>query len=62
MAQAPTGIGKTLATIFPLLKACAAQQIDRVFFLTAKTPGRALALDAIETLHRAPRRAVRRCR
>jgi DNA excision repair protein ERCC-2 len=52
MAQAPTGIGKTLATIFPLLKACAADQIERVFFLTAKTPGRALALDAIETLHR----------
>jgi DNA excision repair protein ERCC-2 len=51
MAQAPTGIGKTLATIFPLLKACASDQIDRVFFLTAKTPGRALALDAIETLH-----------
>ncbi|MFM0753292.1 ATP-dependent DNA helicase [Paraburkholderia strydomiana] len=52
MAQAPTGIGKTLATIFPLLKACATDQIDRVFFLTAKTPGRALALDAIETLRR----------
>jgi DNA excision repair protein ERCC-2 len=52
MAQAPTGIGKTLATIFPLLKACASDQIDRVFFLTAKTPGRALVLDAIETLHR----------
>ncbi|MDR3388589.1 MAG: DEAD/DEAH box helicase, partial [Rudaea sp.] len=51
MAQAPTGIGKTLATIFPLLKACASDQIDRVFFLTAKTPGRALALDAVETLH-----------
>lgn len=51
MAQAPTGIGKTLATIFPLLKACAADQIERIFFLTAKTPGRALALDAIETLH-----------
>ncbi len=32
MAQAPTGIGKTVATIFPLLKACAAEQIDRVFF------------------------------
>jgi DNA excision repair protein ERCC-2 len=50
MAQAPTGIGKTLATIFPLLKACAEDRIDRIFFLTAKTPGRALALDAIETL------------
>jgi DNA excision repair protein ERCC-2 len=52
MAQAPTGIGKTLATLFPLLKACASDQIDRVFFLTAKTPGRALVLDAIGTLHR----------
>ncbi|MGF6240538.1 DNA excision repair protein ERCC-2 [Paraburkholderia sp. GAS38] len=51
MAQAPTGIGKTLATIFPLLKACAADQIERIFFLTAKTPGRALALDAVEMLH-----------
>jgi DNA excision repair protein ERCC-2 len=50
MAQAPTGIGKTLGTIFPLLKACAADQLDRVFFLTAKTPGRALALDALDTL------------
>ncbi|MBN3765320.1 ATP-dependent DNA helicase [Burkholderia sp. Ac-20365] len=52
MAQAPTGIGKTLGTIFPLLKACGADHLDRVFFLTAKTPGRALALDAIESLHR----------
>ncbi len=52
MAQAPTGIGKTLGTIFPLLKACASGHIDRVFFLTAKTPGRALALDAIDALHR----------
>ncbi|WP_144109201.1 ATP-dependent DNA helicase [Paraburkholderia sp. BCC1886] len=52
MAQAPTGIGKTLATIFPMLKACASDQIDRVFFLTAKTPGRALALEAIDSLQR----------
>ena len=51
MAQAPTGIGKTLATIFPLLKACAANQVERIFFLTAKTPGRALALDAVDVLH-----------
>ncbi len=52
MAQAPTGIGKTLATLFPALKACGQGHIERVFFLTAKTPGRALALDAIESLHR----------
>lgn len=51
MAQAPTGIGKTIGTIFPLLKALAPQQLDKVFFLTAKTPGRQLALDAAKVLH-----------
>lgn len=50
MAQAPTGIGKTVGTLFPLLKACARGQIDRVFFLTAKTPGRQLALDGLARL------------
>jgi Rad3-related DNA helicase len=53
MAQAPTGIGKTIGTVFPLLRALPGQQIDRVFFLTAKTSGRALALDAVATLRRA---------
>ncbi|MBV2131667.1 ATP-dependent DNA helicase [Pseudomonas sp. MAP12] len=52
MAQATTGIGKTLATLFPQLKAFPAQQLDRLFFLTAKTPGRRLALDALDSLLR----------
>lgn len=52
MAQAPTGIGKTLATLFPALKACADQGVDKVFFLAAKAPGRALALDAMRQLTR----------
>jgi len=52
MAQATTGIGKTLATLFPQLKAFPAQQLDRLFFLTAKTPGRRLALDALDSLRR----------
>ena len=47
MAQAPTGIGKTMATVFPLLKAAPRQQLDKVFFLAAKTSGRRLALDAL---------------
>jgi DNA excision repair protein ERCC-2 len=47
LAQAPTGIGKTVGTIFPLLKACPAQNIDKLFYLAAKTPGRRLALDAL---------------
>ncbi|MCQ2029010.1 ATP-dependent DNA helicase [Stutzerimonas zhaodongensis] len=50
MAQAPTGIGKTLATLFPQLKAVPGQQLDKLFFLTAKTSGRQLALDAVKSL------------
>jgi Rad3-related DNA helicase len=50
MAQAPTGIGKTVGTLFPMLKALAPQQLDKVYFLTAKTPGRKLALDAAQVI------------
>lgn len=50
LAQATTGIGKTLGTIFPQLRALAQFDHDRLFFLTAKTPGRQLALDALHTL------------
>jgi DNA excision repair protein ERCC-2 len=46
LAQAPTGIGKTIGTIFPALKATP----DRLFFLSAKTPGRRLALNALALL------------
>jgi DNA excision repair protein ERCC-2 len=56
LAQAPTGIGKTLGTLFPLLKVApgkgndSATAIDKIFYLTAKTSGRAMALDALEKL------------
>ncbi|MCC5902230.1 MAG: ATP-dependent DNA helicase [Halomonas sp.] len=50
LAQAPTGIGKTLGTLFPMLSAMPRQQLDRVAFLTMKTPGRRLALDALACL------------
>ncbi len=50
LAQAPTGIGKTMGTLFPLLKAAPAQRIDKVFFLAAKTSGRQMALDALARL------------
>ncbi|MES2886881.1 MAG: ATP-dependent DNA helicase [Pseudomonadota bacterium] len=50
LAQAPTGIGKTIGTVFPLLKACPGHQLDKIFFLCAKTSGRALALRALQTL------------
>jgi len=50
IAQAPTGIGKTIGTLFPLLKAVPGQKLDKIFFLTAKTSGRQLALDAVERI------------
>jgi DNA excision repair protein ERCC-2 len=52
LAQAPTGIGKTVGTLFPLLKASPGQGIDKIFFLSAKTSGRQLALDAVERIRR----------
>ncbi|WP_035582813.1 ATP-dependent DNA helicase [Halomonas sp. TG39a] len=51
LAQAPTGIGKTVATLFPMLSAMPRQQLDRIAFLTMKTPGRRLALDALAALN-----------
>ena len=50
MAQAPTGIGKSMGTLFPMLKACAAQQLDKVFFLTAKGTGREAAHHALQAI------------
>jgi DNA excision repair protein ERCC-2 len=50
LAQAPTGIGKTVGTIFPALKAAATAGIDKVFYLVAKTSGRQLALQALRRL------------
>lgn len=50
VAQAPTGIGKTIGTLFPILKAVSRGKLDKIFFLTAKTSGRGLALDALELI------------
>ena len=50
LAQAPTGIGKTVGTLYPQLKAMPGQKLDKLYFLAAKTPGRALAMEALRTL------------
>ncbi len=52
LAQAPTGIGKSVGSLFPVLKAAAQQGVDKVFFLAAKTPGRQMALDAVHVIRR----------
>lgn len=35
--QAPTGVGKTISTIFPAVKAVGEGLVERIFYLTAKT-------------------------
>ena len=52
LVQAPTGIGKTIGTVFPALRAMPGRGTDKLFFLTAKTPGRAVALEALDKLRR----------
>lgn len=52
LAQAPTGIGKSIGTLFPLLKACPTQQLDKLFFLTAKGSGKGLAFEALALVRR----------
>ncbi len=51
--EAPTGIGKTLGTLFPMLRAMPVRPLDKVVFLAARTPGRGLALQALRTLRAA---------
>lgn len=49
-AQAPTGIGKTMATIFPTLKALGEGHVTKIFYLTAKTITRTIAEKALRSL------------
>ena len=48
LVQAPTGIGKTIGVVYPALRAMPERGIDKIFYLTAKTPGRQVALEALE--------------
>ncbi|MFC4482204.1 ATP-dependent DNA helicase [Cupriavidus campinensis] len=50
LAQAPTGIGKSIGTVFPALKSMPGQRLDKLFFLSARTTGRAVALQAAAQL------------
>jgi DNA excision repair protein ERCC-2 len=47
LINAPTGIGKSVATLFPMLKALPGEALDKVFFLTAKGSGKASAQTAL---------------
>lgn len=49
-AQAPTGIGKTMATVFPAVKALGEGHVSKIFYLTAKTITRTIAEKAFSNL------------
>ena len=48
--QAPTGVGKTISTIFPAVKAVGEGLSDRIFYLTAKTITASVARNTFELL------------
>lgn len=48
--EAPTGTGKTISTLFPTVKAVGEEQIDRIFYLTAKQSTRKVAEDATDLM------------
>ena len=48
--QAPTGVGKTMSTIFPAVRAVGEGKGETIFYLTAKTITRTVAQEAFEVL------------
>jgi len=51
--EAPTGIGKTISVLFPAVKALSEGKRERIFYLTARTSGRAVAQKALADLRQA---------
>ena len=49
-ACAPTGVGKTISTLFPAAKALGEGKAERIFYLTAKTVTRTAAEGAVALL------------
>ena len=48
--EAPTGVGKTISTVYPAIQAMGQGMGERLFYLTAKTITRTVAEDTIELL------------
>lgn len=51
LIEAPTGLGKTMAVSFAVLKALAGKHLDRALFLTAKTTGQRSFMFALSLLN-----------
>ena len=47
LVQAPTGIGKTMASIYPAVKALGEGHTEKIFYLTARTTGQVAAEEAL---------------
>lgn len=50
--KAPTGIGKTVSSLFPALKAMGEGHTEKIFYLTAKTITRSVAENTFEILRK----------
>ena len=50
LIEAPTGIGKTAASLYGALKALSTGRISSIFYLTARTTGRRAAQDALNRM------------
>ena len=48
--EAPTGVGKTISTVFPAVKAVGEEKLEKLFYLTAKTIARTVAEDTFSIL------------
>jgi len=51
-ARAPTGIGKTVSTLFPAIKAIGTGKLERLFYLTARTITRTAAEDTLSLMEK----------
>jgi DNA excision repair protein ERCC-2 len=51
--QSPTGVGKTIGTLFPAVKAMGQGLAAKIFYLTAKTSGRLVAEKALDDMRQA---------
>ncbi|KUJ80276.1 ATP-dependent DNA helicase [Microbulbifer flavimaris] len=51
LVEAPTGIGKTVSTLFPAIKALGEAEVDQLVYLTAKNSGRQVVRQTAARLH-----------
>ena len=50
IAEAPTGIGKTISTLFPAIKAMGENLIEQIFYLTARNTVQAIGEESLRLL------------